>query len=275
MSDFSGYPIDREDHGFLATLVDASDIVPLVGSYEEVRLDPRTLVKVENQGPVGSCQGHALSSVVEWCYTIATSGQVQQLSRAYAYYESQRIDGITGDAGSTISGGVKLALSTGLPTESTWPYVPRYNSSRPANWQLILDEAKKFKIATATKVKTYDSFRSFLGSGCGGISIGIAWGDVMNASVVERFSRGNGGHAIAALCLSERVDSQGRPYAWILNSWGESFGSREHPGWHEWSPTAITQMLTDSFTEMIGLSDMPTVKPRRFSKDEWIARLRP
>lgn len=274
MNDFAGYPLEREDREFLASLPDADLMVPRSGTYEEVRLDPRTLVKVENQGPVGSCQGHALSSVVEWCYTIATAGQVQQLSRAYAYYESQRIDGIVGDRGSTISGGVKLALNTGICTEPKWPYVPRYNATRPSDWNSILDDAKRFKIRRASKIKTYDDFRNYLGSGQGGISVGIAWGSSMSVPVVERFIRGTGGHAIAALCLSERVDSQGRPYAWILNSWGESFGSREHPGWHEWSATAVSQMLADSWTEMIGLSDMPEAKPRKFLKEEWIERLR-
>jgi hypothetical protein len=89
-------------------------VLAMRGSYEEVSIDPRQFMKVENQGSVGSCQGHSISSCVEWCYAIATGGEKLQLSRAYGYYETQRLDGITGDRGSTIEGGVKLATQYGI-----------------------------------------------------------------------------------------------------------------------------------------------------------------
>lgn len=79
---------------------------------------------------------------------------------------------------------------------------------------------------------------------------------------------------MAALCLSERKDSDGLPYTWIANSWGLSFGSREYPGWQEWSPTAVRQMLKHRFTSFVGLSDMLNVKPRKFTLDDWKKELR-
>nr|WP_240491192.1 hypothetical protein [Pirellula sp. SH-Sr6A] len=211
---------------------------------------------------------------MEWCYVIATNGQRQQLSRAMGYYETQRIDGINGDRGSTISGGVKLAKNVGLCEEPLWPYTGRYQPTRPGNWQAITENAAKYKIGRAVQIRTYDDFRAFSGSLQGGIHIGIAWGNSMSKAVVESFSPGMGGHAIAGLCLSDRVDSQGRPYAWIMNSWGQNVGSREHPGWHEWSPNAISQMLRHQWTEMIGISDMPAAKPRKFSIEDWKSKLR-
>jgi hypothetical protein len=84
----------------------------------------------------------------------------------------------------------------------------------------------------------------------------------MNKQVVETFTAGGGGHSIAALCLSDRTNSAGEKYSWIANSWGESFGV---DGWQEWSPSAVRQMLQHRFTEFVGLSDMPNVKPREFS----------
>jgi len=275
MSDFTGYPIEKEDHAFLATLDSGASFLAKLGAYEETRLDPRDIVKVENQGQQGSCQGHSLSSCLEWCYAIATGGTVLQLSRAMAYYETQRLDGIRGDAGSTISGGVRLALSTGVCEEPLWKYPTAYNPNRPANWEEVKTNAAKYKAGRAIKIRTYEEYRAFVGSGQGGVHIGIAWGNAMNVPVVDRFTPGGGGHAIAGLCLSERVDSQGRPYIWILNSWGVSFGSREEPGWQEWSATAVSQMLAHQWTEMIGISDMPDAKPRKFTQAEWIERLKP
>ena len=275
MPDNYGYDIQKEDRQWLASLPNWSSLMLSSSDYVEQRLDPRELIKVENQGQQGSCQGHALSSCVEWCYTLATNGQVQQLSRAMGYYESQRIDGIRGDSGSTISGGAKLATTVGICEESLWPYPSRYSNNRPSNWDEVTSNAGKYKIARAVRIKTYDEYRNFLGSLQGGINNGISWGGGMNTAIVENFSgSGGGGHAIAGLCLSERVDSQGRPYVWIANSWGENFGSREYPGWQEWSPKAIDQMLWHQWTEMIGLSEMPEVKPRKFTKEDWIKGLR-
>lgn len=274
MSEFTGYPIDKEDRQFLDTLDDASTAIPMAGTYEEVRLDPRQLVKLESQGRQGSCAGHSLSSIMEWCYTVATGGIVLQLSRAMAYYETQRIDGIRGDSGSTISGGVRLATNTGVCEETLWPYPANYNPARPNNWQAILTNAAKYKIARSVRIRNYDDYRGFVGSGQGGVHNGIAWGSSMNRAVIETFTPGGGGHAIAGLCLSSRVDSQGRPFIWILNSWGGQFGSREYPGWQEWSPTAINQMLSHRWTVMIGLSDMPSAKPRKFTLEEWKAKLK-
>lgn len=269
----SGYAIELEDRAYLASLPSQTFLFSL-GDYNEIRLDPRKLIRIENQGSQGSCAGHSLSSIMEWCYTIASGGEVVQLSRAMAYYEAQRISGIRGDSGSTIGAGAKLAMETGLCLEPLWVYPARYNNTRPSEFQAVLADAGTRKIRSAVKITTYEAYRTFLGAGLGGVHNGIAWGNSMERPVVESFSPGGGGHAIAGLCLSERIDSQGRPYVWIANSWGLQFGSRDVPGWQEWSPNAISQMLRHQWTEMIGLSDMAIPKPRKFSADEWKARLR-
>jgi hypothetical protein len=269
----SGYLINEEDRDFLDSLP-SQDLLFSAGDYQEIRLDPRKLIRIENQASQESCAGHSLSSILEWCYTVATGGEIIQYSRAMAYYEAQRISGIRGDSGSTISAGVKLGMQTGLCIEELWKYPARYDNTRPANYQAVLDNASKHKVGSATKITTYEGYRVFLGAGLGGVHNGIAWGNGMNRAVVESFSPGGGGHAIAGLCLSERTDTQGRPYVWIANSWGLQFGSRDVPGWQEWSPNAVSQMLRHQWTEMVGLSDMAVPKPRKFNLAEWKERLR-
>ena len=76
---------------------------------------------------------------------------------------------------------------------------------------------------------------------------------------------GGGGHAIALLGLSERLDNSGRPYVWMMNSWGANWGNA---GWAEWAPAAIEQMLRHQYTACFGLSDMPNVKPREYTLDD-------
>lgn len=262
MSDFTGYILGREDRQYLNSLQGEQAVLAMRGTYNEVRLDPRKIIKVENQKNLGSCAGHSLSSILEWIYAITTGGDLIQLSRAMAYFATQEIDGIRGDNGSTIMGGVKLAKTKGVCREQLWPYPTKYDNRWPQNRDAVLEDAAKFKIASETRITTYEGFRTFLGSGQGGIHTGIAWGDSMNRAVVDRFVPGSGGHSICGLCLSERVDSKGEPYAFIQNSWSESFGNG---GWQEWSPTAIRQMLQHRDTVFVGISDMPEAKPREWT----------
>ena len=263
---------DDEDQDFLSSLPGEDPVLAMRGTYKEIAFDPRKVMKVENQGSVGSCQGHAISSVCELCYYIATGDLARQLSRAYGYYETQRIDGINGDRGSTISGGIKLAMSKGIPEESLWKYSGRYDKTRPANWAEVEANAAQHKIGQSYKMSTYDGVRTFLGSGQGGISIGISWGGEVDRAIVNSFSgSGGGGHAISLLSLSTRLDVSGRPFVWMMNSWGASWGNA---GWSEWAPSAVEQMLRHQYTACFGLSDMPNVKPRELDLKQWQEGLR-
>lgn len=261
-----GWLHDLEDQEYLNSLPNESPVLAMRGSYNEVKIDPRKVMKIENQGSVGSCQGHSLSSCVELCYYIATGDLTRQLSRQYAYIETQKIDGISGDRGSTISGGIKLATTKGIPQESLWKYPGRYDTRRPANWTEIETDAQQHKIGQSYRMTTYDGVRTFLGSGQGGISIGISWSGEVDRAIVNSFSgAGGGGHAIALLALSDRLDVSGRPFVWMMNSWGSNWGNG---GWSEWSPNAVEQMLRHRYTACFGLSDMPNVRPREFTIDD-------
>lgn len=262
-----GWLREDEDEGYLKSLPDDHLIMQLAqSSYEEQTIDPRNVMKVEGQANQGACQGHSVSSNLEFCGYLCGIDLSQQLSRAMGYYETQRIDGISGDRGSTISGGVKLALTTGICDEKYWPYPNRYNPQRPSDYQQVLKSAGEFKLKSSIRLGSYDAIRTFLGSGQGSINIGIGWGDSMNNAVVENYRRGGGGHAIALMSLSDRKDSSGRPYVWMMNSWTERWGNK---GWSEWSPTAITQMFQDRWTVAIGMSDLVKPKSRKFTKEMW------
>lgn len=262
-----GWLREDEDEDFLAGLENDDAIMALTSSdYEEIRLDARQVLQVENQGGKGACQGHALSSIMEWCYMLQTGDLELQLSREMGYVATQWIDNIRGDRGSTISGGIKLARTTGLCVESMWPYSERYSSAKPSNYDEIKENAARYRCFREHRMSSYDAIRKFLGAGIGGISIGIGWNNSVDRPLVESYSSGGGGHAIALPCLSKRVDRSGQPYVWMKNSWSKRWGNQ---GWAEWSPRAIASMLTARWTVAIGLSDMQNVQPRRFSKDDW------
>ena len=167
---------------------------------------------------------------------------------------------------STISGGSKLATTKGICREELWKYSGRYDARRPSNWAEIEADAAQHKVGQSYRMESYDGVRTFLGSGQGGISIGISWSGEVDRPIVNSFSgAGGGGHAIALLGLSERLDSSGRPFVFMLNSWGTSWGNS---GWAEWAPNALEQMLRHRATACFGLSDMPNVKPREFTLED-------
>lgn len=272
MNHVGGWRIDLEKFDALAALPNEDAVLAMRGSYEEISLDPRAIMKIENQGQVGACQGHSISSCTEWCYVIATRGETQQLSRAYGYYETQRLDGISGDRGSTIEGGIRLATEYGIPEESLWPYSGRYDPTRPRPIEELRANAAKYKIGKSYKLASYDAIRTFLGSGQGAVHLGITWNSSVDAAVVNNYSGAQGGgHAIGLYALSDRKDSQDRPYLWMQNSWGKGWGN---DGWAEWSPNAISQMLKSRWAVFIGVSDMPNVKPREFTMDDLKKALR-
>jgi hypothetical protein len=51
----------------------------------------------------------------------------------------------------------------------------------------------------------------------------------------------------------------------MMNSWADTWGNG---GWAEWAPVAIEAMFKQRWTVMIGLSEMPTVKPREWTLED-------
>lgn len=256
----SGYAIEHERRDVLVATA-----MPFLLEFDRsdapAEMDPRDWHRIEMQGSMGSCQGHALSSVVEMAFHIAT-GEVTQLSPLFAYYQTQAIDGLQGsDRGSTIDGGRRCAQEYGICPLEVMPYPD------PVVYRWHVPEAAKkagldYRIARHCMCRSYDDVYRFLASGQGGVEIGIAWSQAMEPvnGVVERWYPGGGGHAVSFLGYSRRLDSRGRNYLWLANSWSIRWGNQ---GWAEVAPGVVDQMCGNSNTVMIGISDMLNAKPRR------------
>lgn len=216
-------------------------------------------VVIENQGSQGACQGHALSTAVELCHTEA-GGRYTQLSRAQAYYETQRIDGIRGDRGSTITGGCKLAKEHGLVRESDWPYPSGYNPQRPAGY----DSMTRYKIDGFDEVGDFDDLLNILLQRKP-VHIGIMWGSSMDrhnsGGVVTNWSPGGGGHAVA-LMGAHTVDFAGNtlpyPHPCLYNSWSQRWGNK---GRCLLSRQAYDQMRQHRWSVFMVLHGAPTPEP--------------
>lgn len=260
-----GWAQEQEDRVYLATASAAPTYAGKEPEWQAVtNLDPRSWTVMENQKSQGSCQGHSLSTAQE--SSIVRDGQpFLQLSRGGAYYETQRIDGIRGDRGSTISGGIKLATEIGLVSEADWPYPPRYNPTRPADY----DELPKYKAGGFHKLTTYEDVWRHLVL-FGAVSMGITWTRAIdqqvanNAGLVRSYGGvGGGGHALAIIGLLDRdfqgdplPEYDGRPWLLSANSWSTNWGVG---GYWLISPDATNQMLSARWSEFCGLygAEMP------------------
>lgn len=220
------------------------------GSAPEEK-DQSTWMPIEDQGQQGSCQGFDLSSCVE-LVNVQDGNEFAQLSPAAAYYMSQRIDGISGDRGSTIEGGIRLAMTDGIPLLSFWPYPQNYNPRIPAGYA----DAPKWRISGHVQIKDYDQAINHLATR-GPLSLGVMWSNALDEQVarngiIERFVPGAGGHAI---CISGYVrktfsgTTLTKPALLSPQSWG-NYGK---DGWYLWSYDAFQKALDHQWSVCEGL----------------------
>lgn len=268
MNENYGYRIDLENREQLQG--ECVRMALKSGDFDEPeRIDPRPIVVTEDQGSMGSCQGHALSTCLEWCHYVATQGQYLQLSRLFAYLGSQKMSNIVGDSGSTLQGGARLAKEYGICPEAQYPY-PKPVVYPRGGYKAIPDSlwaaAAPYKIKSASWIEQEPDAKTFLASGAGLINIGIAWGSAMTPNsqgIISRFAPGGGGHAVVIggyvpdAAVGKPTD-QGYYYL-LHNSWSKRWGM---DGWAYVTPTAVRQMLQHRFTYFVGLSDMSEVRPR-------------
>jgi len=260
-----GWLIEEEDFGVLDSLPGEAEVLAMRGHYEANDFDFREIIKTENQMSQGACQGHAISTALEICSCIAIGKKSLELSRAMGYYETQRLDGIKGDRGSTISGGVKLAMNTGICREDLWKYPgKKYDNRRPSHYkEQCLPSAARFKAGKQIRIESWDGLTTFLEAGLGAISLGIRWNSSVNREHVTDFKGGRGGgHALCGAQMSKKRPGE----ADINNSWDERWGDK---GWATWNQKSVEKMFRDKFTVFIGVSDMENLEPRKVTFNEF------
>jgi hypothetical protein len=253
-----GYRWDREDK---ESLYSNGSPLPAFGAVAiPDEIDPRGWLVTENQGPMGSCRGHSLSTGCEFIYR-GILGEDIRFSSMWCYLRTQKRDGLLGsDRGSTIENGVKVAVEEGVCTEAVFPYPNpvRYSTKIPAG---AAEDAARNKFGRYSPIENYDDAKAWIGTGQGYVDIGVKWPFQHSGGRVTQWvpPRGRaGGHAMAFcgyLKTGELI---------LFNSHGERSGDR---GEFIWTPEAFNAMCRDSYSSVIGLSDMKDkeVKPREIN----------
>ena len=101
---------------------------------------------VEDQGRLGSCVGHAVSSAAE-----ILSPQNPQLSRRYVWQMGKRKLGITGNSGIYLATGCDVSLD-GICTEESWPYDDQYPDQDAPQDLDMKDPVLSHQLITGDKV---------------------------------------------------------------------------------------------------------------------------
>ena len=290
---FTGYRLDLENHEEIKA--NSSPYQQLMRSSEWQEADLFSWWHVRNQGQQGSCRGHSLAANARLCYRMA-AGSIDldedgveneanlqdDFSPDYCYYVTQQYDGIRGDNGATIGGGVKTGLG-GIAREIDMPYTQAYDPGRVT--QELRRKAEQWKFARYTKLEDVDAVFDWVGSGQGGLDWGKVWPlPFTKGCLVKSLSpnaRG-GGHATAGgtlikgrtlKALVPALANEVTDDEWILQCMNSHSSSAQFRGFYFVTRKGCADILAHRFTEAIGWSDMavPTVRPIDFRKQSVFA----
>ena len=181
--------------------------------------------RVENQGSLGCCSGHALAGAIEFLEN-KMGGTFTNVSRLFIYYNERAIEGtIAQDSGAFLRDGIKSLAKLGVCSEKEWPYHVRSFTKKPH--PSCYKSARKRQITSYHRISTVDEMRICLAEGFPFV-FGFTVYQSFESKEVERTGvlnlpkpkeQNKGGHAVLAVGY---VDRDQRFI--VRNSWGADWG---------------------------------------------------
>ena len=258
MSDelFTGYDIlkhgETDNERLDMTSIAFSAASPAEGEVHD-ELDPTAFLRVENQGSLPSCVGHAVTTAAECAAGLASRRweDIPQLSRRFAWQNGQQkwIGRTDNRQGCTIAHGVQAAISDGVCPESVAPYGERGSSLTG----LAYSAAKNYRLENQVEISSVDDARRFLEAGFGSIVCGVLWTKRMGSStgrLTDRDVREDGGRGGHAVCL---VGFNLAGQFLLANSWGSNWGEN---GIARVDPEALDYLCGRPYSVMRGVTDL-------------------
>lgn len=282
---FTGYRMDLEDKEFITE--NSSPYMELMrGPDEYQESNVYEWWHVRNQKTKGSCRGHSLAANGRFAHVLQ-AGEIDldgdgvsneanlqdDFSPDFAYYECQRQDGIRGDNGATIKGGIPVGLN-GLAREVDLPYTTDYAPQRVT--AEIREKAKQFKFGRYSEITSPSMGMDWLGAGQGGLDWGTVWPlPFVKGCLVKGMSKAavGGGHATAPLGmirgetlmrLVPTLKGEVRSDEWVLTV---ANSHSEHAQWRGFffvTAEGLADILAHRWTTAIGWSDLNVPRKRKF-----------
>jgi C1A family cysteine protease len=182
---------------------------------------------VEDQGTLGSCTAHALTSAFE-AVLIKDTLPFAEMSRLFLYYNERVMEHTADrDSGAMIRDGIKSLVKQGCCREDAWPYdIAKFiNKPGPACYA----DGLKRQVTSYQRIETLDQMRACLASGYPFV-FGFTVYESFESQAVAKTGvvpmpgpkeRPLGGHAVMAAGYN---DSTKRFL--VCNSWGTGWGQK-------------------------------------------------
>lgn len=207
---------DNRDHVYklAATTLTLVDLRPYCSS-------------VENQGSLGSCTGHAVSSAME--VVLKKQDRLVEISRLFIYYQARLLLGtVQQDSGAFLRDCIKASNKLGAPAETLWRYDVMMFRTNPN--RLAYADALKRRVIGYQRCPAFADVRSAISNGSAVVAGFLVYSSFMTKAVAAtgimpypdtKKEKILGGHAV---CLVGFDDNKKHFIA--KNSWGNSWGDR-------------------------------------------------
>lgn len=280
---YLGYEVENEDVEYLEAGSAASPEMRLSDPPPEI--DYGFGFSIRNQASRPSCRGHSLAACGRMGARLAAGGAFDlnangiagepikdDFSPLWCWVKTQVHGGTVGpNRGATMGGGIKAATVDGFAREVVWPYDKSHTTRFPAE---VIQDAKQFKFARYSTLKTEGDVYQWLASGQGPCEWGKGWPfSWVGGCLVDSGSSGRGGHATAlrGYWTGKRVASEvpaiasrvkDEPYVYVCeNSHGSNAQWR---GLYFVTRRGMSAVLNNRDTHLIGWSDLQSPLIRKF-----------
>lgn len=265
---------DQRDFPFMCSL-DSTTLKTGILSGMSKKVDHSILLSpVKDQGRLGSCVGFAVTAMKEWQEQKEHLDEVEKgkanhrdekyydLSEAWVYWSTKKIDGWPNDEGTSIRYAMKVLNKIGVPTEKAWPYSDAVKGE-PSSWANLV--AVWSLIGSYYRILNINELKIALSQGPVVIGIGCYEEifSVNETGIIPMPSQPYcyGGHAI---CVCGYDDT--KQLIKFKNSWSDSWGEKgygylpynyiTHYMWDAWAckDLSVTKEMLNGAKELIAQS---------------------